>query len=140
MEITRKQKIAVVVIAVLAVASIVAVYALSTLTFNQNPVVPADTGVNFTTTPTIEEGSDQTGLWSYTVGTKTFTATITLTNNRNSAWTPTVTASSVPSGWTFSCTPPTIAAYSSSTITFLLTYTTGSPASGAIGNFAITIA
>jgi len=141
----KKLKIAtsVLVIVTLITVAAILVSAHIALTFTQNPSVPEPV-VSFTTTPSIEENSDQTTLWTYDPEQKVFTASITLTNTGTIEWTPTITITESPSDWQWqlsTSTLSTIQPNGSLLVNLTLTYTgTGTPNSGEIGLFRIRIA
>lgn len=113
-------------------------YALSSLNFHQNPVVPSQ-GTSFTTNPTITEGSDQTALWTWNPSSNSFSAMITLTNNGNSAWLPQVTCPNAPNGWTFSTSTLTsISPQGTLQVTIAISHGTV-PLAGPIGDFTVAI-
>jgi hypothetical protein len=138
----KKLVIAAAVLAVVLVISVVGVtLALSTLLWNQNPSVPGT--VNFAVTTgstTITAASDQTNAWTYHSDTHSFTMPITITNNNNAAYTPTITAQNVPSGWTFTKSTLSAIAANGGTLAVTLTITaSGVPAAGPIGAFTVTV-
>lgn len=113
-------------------------YALNTLTWHQNPLVPTQN--SFTTSPTIAAGTDQTAMWTYDATNQKFTASVTITNTGNAAWTPTITATTI-TNWAFSTSTLTaINPGASSTATLTMTYSgSGTPNAGVIGDFQVTI-
>lgn len=118
--------------------SIGIVVAQMTLSFHQNPTVPAESA--FSTTPAITQSSDQTSLWIWDSESDSFNATITLHNDGTTAWTPTIVGSAIPSGWVFStATLTSIPVNGQLPVTMTLHYTLGKPVSGAIGDFTVTI-
>ena len=135
-----KTKIALVLSIFFLALAISGVLALTTLSFHQNPIVPSGQ-TNFSITPSIVAGSDQTSLWTWIPASNSFIASITLTNNNNVAWTPQITDSNTPTDWTFSTSALTaVAPGGQLVVTLTLHYTgSGSPAAGAIGDSTINI-
>lgn len=133
----KKTLVALCIVAFLASGGLV--YALNTLAFHQNLAVP-NSGTNFSTTPTITGGSDQAALWAWDSANHRFSVTVSITNNGNSAFTPTVAYSNVPAGWTGSTsTILAIAKGASESVTLYMTSTDTNPVAGPIGDFTVTI-
>lgn len=111
---------------------------LTSLSFHQSPIVPAT--INFATSPTITEGSDQSALWIWDSATHRFSATIQITNNGNGAFTPTIVFGTMPTGWVGTTSTLTaIPAGQTASVTLYATTSSINTSPGAIGNFVVTI-
>jgi hypothetical protein len=117
------------------------VYAVNTLSFHQSPSIPAS-GTNFNVLPSsITAGSDQSssGLWTWDSVNHRFSAAIQITNNGNTAYTPSIVFSAL-TGWVGSTSTVTsIAQGATEAVTLYMTSSNPNPPAGPIGDFTVTI-